>query len=408
MKKFDFSIDKLWDYNLFLIALFPVLPKGVQSLLMMLFFLFSCIIFIRKKDHKIKKKEGFKVLLFSGVFILYIIGSLYSNNSDEAVKFIIRTSPLLLFPLSIGILAKEKIDKTKIKKILKLFVISLVTALLCIHLYLYINTRNLSNWEYRLAFEELTNIHGTYFSLWIAFGVLILFSQLGTAKKRTVVFLSITITYFIYWQLVIGARLPFLSTLFLVIFFLIYKIRSKQFKTYTVIGIAVIFITLLVFNQKKIVQKIDFSLPKGDYHLQHKTLTSEQIRGGIYFCSFNLIQNRWLFGYGIGDVNDQLNACYKKEIDTNVYQIKHYNTHNQYVQMLLSSGIIGLVFFIVSIIVAIRHSYKNDLKLFLLFNLLLSICFFTENILSRHDGILFYAFFNSIFMFYSGLNKTKQ
>jgi O-antigen ligase len=408
MKKSNFSMDKLWDYNLFLIALFPVFPKGVQSILMLLFFVFSSIIFIKKKDYKIKRNVGVKVLLFSGIFILYIIGSLYSDNSIEAVNFIIRTSPLLLFPLSIGILAKGKIDSAKIKTVLKLFVISLVLALLCIHLYLYRNTIDLSNWEYRLAFEKLTDVHGTYFSLWIAFGVLILFSQLFTVKKKTIIFLSIIIIYFTYWQLVIGARLPLISTLFLVTLLLVYKIKNKRLKISVVIGIATTCIVLLFFNQKKIIEKLDFSLPKGDYHLQHTTMTSEQIRGGVYYCSFNLVQKQWFFGYGIGDVNDELNACYKKEIDTNVYQIKHYNAHNQYVQMLLSSGIIGLLIFIASIMVAIRHSYKKKLKLFLLLNLLLTICFFTENILSRHDGILFYAFFNAIFMFYSGLKKEKQ
>jgi O-antigen ligase len=315
----------------------------------------------------------------------------------------IRTAPLLMFPLSIGILAKGKIDKTKLKIILKLYIISLVIALLATHLYLYISTTDLSKWEYRLAFEKLTDIHGTYFSLWLAFGVFILFTQLFNANKKTSVFSSIIICYFIYWQFTIGARLPFATTILLVISFLIFKIKNKHFKILTIVVISAVFFIFIV-NQKK----IDFSLPKGDYHLQHKTMTSEQIREGIYYCSFNLIQEKWLFGYGIGDVNDQLSACYKKEIDSNVYELMFYNAHNQYIQMMLSSGIIGLFIFIVSILAAIRHSYKKKRKLYLFFNLLLTICFLTENILSRHDGVLFYAFFNSIFMFYSEVKKTEQ
>ncbi len=412
MRKINLSIDKLWDYNLYAIALFPLLPRAVESILMLLFFILSIIVFVNKKGSHIEEKVVQKVFLFSSVFVLYVVGSFYSANNKESINFITRTAPLLMFPLAIGVLAKEKINKNRLKNILKTYVISLVVALVCIHLYLYKSTINLPNWEYRKAFEKITDVHGTYFSLWISFGVLILFwniFNLRKTKKKQIILISIVlISYLVYWQIVLSARLPFLATLLLVLSFFIYKIKNTHLRFYTLLGVIGVCIGLFFLNQKTIINKFDFSLPKGDYHLQHRTITSEHIRGGIYHCSFNLASKKLFFGYGIGDVNDTLNKCYVEEIDTNVYQILQYNTHNQYMQIMLSSGIVGLLLFVISLFVALKASYKMQYKLYLLFNVLLIICFMTENILSRHDGVLFYSFFNSIFAFYLIGKEIKE
>ena len=90
-----------------------------------------------------------------------------------------------------------------------------------------------------------------------------------------------------------------------------------------------------------------------------------------------------------------------KHIDSNLYQIKEYNAHNQYLQIFLSSGVIGAAIFILSILFSMRYAYRQKIMGYLVFSVLVATCFLTENILSRHDGVLFYAFFNSIFIFYS-------
>ena len=39
-------------------------------------------------------------------------------------------------------------------------------------------------------------------------------------------------------------------------------------------------------------------------------LSSTQTRKEIYNCSLNLLKSNWVFGYGFGDVNEQLLKCY--------------------------------------------------------------------------------------------------
>ena len=95
-------------------------------------------------------------------------------------------------------------------------------------------------------------------------------------------------------------------------------------------------------------------------------MTSEEIRAGIYFCSFTLIKESWLFGYGIGDVNDRLNLCYKDKIKSDVYQIFHYNSHNQYLQVFLTGGFFSFLFFIIGLYHLLKTAISKKDKSFLL------------------------------------------
>jgi O-antigen ligase len=156
-------------------------------------------------------------------------------------------------------------------------------------------------------------------------------------------------------------------------------------------------LVILKFNDLK--NKLNINLPEGKYEVMHKTMNSEEIRAGIYFCSLTLIKDSWLFGHGIGDVNDKLNECYKEKIKSDVYQTFYYNSHNQYIQAFLVGGIFSFLFFLLSLIYLLKTAILKNDKSFIFFIVLIICCFFTENILSRHDGVLFFSFFSSIFYF---------
>ena len=62
---------------------------------------------------------------------------------------------------------------------------------------------------------------------------------------------------------------------------------------------------------------------------------------------FRLIRNRPFFGYGIGDVQDQLSNCY----DSNNFKAKHkqdriFNSHNFYAHLMLAGGLLPLIMFL--------------------------------------------------------------
>lgn len=403
-------INKLWYFFIYILALFPLLPRGIESVLMISLFLSSLLLYLLGEKYETPKKVIIKVIILSSIFILYVVGLFYSENLKVGLKFVIRVLPIVVFPLIFGIFRRGKLKTKHVRNILNLYVSSIFVGLIFIHIYLFFSTnfKSFTSWEYRNAFEALTDVHGTYYSIWISFGVLILFLKLLKTihtRKLQLSFLIISvIVYFIYWQIVIGARLPLFISIILLIVSILFNVKKRRFILMSIsllVGIVIGITILKPAYLKKVTELItyDLSLPKGDYQIENRKITSEQIRNGIYYCSFKLIKKSWIFGYGIGDVDDKLQNCYRQDIDSNVYQLFNYNTHNQYIHFLLSSGIIGLFLFIISLVLPLYISYRTSNHLYLLFSFLIIISLFTENVLSRHDGILFYSFFNAIFAF---------
>ncbi|MGJ8743436.1 O-antigen ligase family protein [Polaribacter sp.] len=395
------SVKKIWTTILLLISAFPLWPKAVESFLMILFFILSMSFFFINKKEKLKNKNIKDVFILSSLFIIYGLSSIYSNNNSESLKFLVLSSPILMFPLCFGFFCSNEISTKERTKIKIIYVCSLLLSLVITHIYLEFKMDgNISNWDYRNLFENYTKVHGTYFSLWISFGILILVNELF-AIKRSSIFISLSLiilAYFFYWQFTIGARLPLFITLVLCTFFLVKK-TNKKYKLLFIITLATIVVSFIYLKFDSIKNKIKFGMPEGKYELKHKEMTNEEIRTGIYYCSASLIKNSLLFGYGVGDVNDELNNCYKQKIKSDVYQLFHYNSHNQYLQVFLSAGIVGFVFFIFTILSIFKKALINKDKLFLMLNILIFICFITENVLSRHDGVIFYGYFTSLFYF---------
>ena len=152
-----------------------------------------------------------------------------------------------------------------------------------------------------------------------------------------------------------------------------------------------------IINRVENVFSFNQSFPKGDYSKEFKNIKSEDIRKGIYYCSWILAKESIWYGYGIGDVQEELNSCYSESFDTNTYQLVEYNSHNQYLHVLLSAGIFGLLLFLLSLIIPLYLSLKQKNYSWFFFTLFIMGCFLTENIIDRHDGVIFFSLFNSIY-----------
>jgi O-antigen ligase len=85
--------------------------------------------------------------------------------------------------------------------------------------------------------------------------------------------------------------------------------------------------------------------------------------------------------------------------NTRVYTNFNYNTHNEYLNIWFSAGIIGLLVFICSLFLSFKHAFKHKKFTYLFFLIFMSICFFTENYLERQAGIMLYTWFQCLFLF---------
>jgi O-antigen ligase len=134
-----------------------------------------------------------------------------------------------------------------------------------------------------------------------------------------------------------------------------------------------------------------FSSETGVYHKNNDP------RVTIWKSTFKLIVKNPVLGVGIGDARNELTGEYKRAGEE-ALQASRFNAHNQFLEIALESGIIGLIMFlgICGWMIYLAFLYKN--LLLGLFMFMMSIFFMFETILYRLAGVEFFALFSFLLL----------
>ncbi|MBT8181239.1 MAG: O-antigen ligase family protein [Eudoraea sp.] len=413
MFKWVDSLERFWFFLLCCLTCFPILPRGVESINIILIVAVSLLLVTQREGRisSLNKIEWQTAIILSALPVSFFFSLSYTENITEGFNQFLRIVPLLIFPLVFLFVRKSRLNDKELSIIKIIFVISVFLALLRLQIILFepLYKPNFNHWELRQLIEKHSDVHGTYLSIWTGFAILVTASvragQVRINKYIYFLFTTLIIGFFFYWQIKIGARAPLIATTLLLVMYFVIRLRRNllQLSLFLLLVVSGIY---YLSNKMEIYERITnalnwegHKLPDGDYSYRYKDISSEDIRKGIYLCTWKLASNSPWLGYGLGDVQDQLNECYSQNIPSNVYQKFLFNTHNQYFHAILVGGIITLISLLASLLWPLILSLKN--KDFLLFSItgLIAICFFTENIIGRHDGVIFYSLFISMFTF---------
>ena len=118
---------------------------------------------------------------------------------------------------------------------------------------------------------------------------------------------------------------------------------------------------------------------------------SSNTRAAIWTCAMEVWRTQPLFGTGVGDKKDDLKRKFEEKkfwfaLHTNK------NTHNQYLDVLMSLGLTGLLIFILCYFVYPLWIFIQQKQGFaIMVFLLLALCLITENMFGRYQGIVLIA-----------------
>ncbi len=112
----------------------------------------------------------------------------------------------------------------------------------------------------------------------------------------------------------------------------------------------------------------------------------------------NIIKSNLFFGVGTGDVPMAFEQEYVKENST-LSQEWRLRSHNQYLSITVAFGIIGLIWFLTTLVYPFLNDKKGFNFLYITFFIIAIVSFFTEDTLETQAGVTFYAFLNSFFLF---------
>jgi O-antigen ligase len=357
-------------------------------------------------------------------FLLQLVSLTYTSDLHQAWGNIFLKSALVAFPVALG--CCDYVNEETRKKLLKWFCLILFVA--CIFaIYKAFQNYSATHDTSVFLYHSLVRVysgHAVQFSILVFVAILYLFE---TLIRKEILFHK----YFhIFLVLFFLLFLFLLSSKLVIAFFLLYffytMIRSfltesvsKVSVIISIIG-SIIFFLVVFFTRNRISNRFR-EIGQTDFQF----IEREKFSPADYFngLQFRLLQWRfvpeilsehkaWLNGVSIGDAQSLLNQKY---ISENMYTggasgrsdkgFIGYNAHNEFLQALLQSGLIGALAFLFLMGSLIKMAWKRKKAELSFVIILLLIYSFSESVFESQYSLFIFLFFP--LFFYLGNNKKK-
>ncbi|MES2590504.1 MAG: O-antigen ligase family protein [Bacteroidota bacterium] len=373
-------------------------------------------------------KNNKLIWLFSSLFIMYGVGLLYGDLQLGLFEIEKRLS-LLIFPIVIGtapLISSKKLNITLISFSLSCVLISLI----CLINTFYINysqgidffsdkfytvnsygTIYTYNNSWLFSNENLTKTYGfhpSYFSVYTIFSIFILIYTLiknGNLGKLAKSLIVVAIVHLLIFNFFLASRIGILSLFILLISAMLFYAHKKEklLKGFVITFLFVLTVVSFLQLFTPIREKFKSLVSSSAENFQFSGGSS---RFQLLESVFVVIKDNVLIGVGTGDLQPALQKIYESENFIIPFRYQH-NPHNQFLDIAATLGILGSLFFLISLLYPMYLSYKTNNYLYLIFILLFVFLSLVECPLAMQKGVVWYAFFNSLFAFNS-LKKVVE
>jgi len=357
-------------------------------------------------------------VLFILFYLWQLAGLLYSDDLKMGFLNLFGRLSLVLFPIVL-IFPGEMIKKN-VTKMLRIFAIG--TVIIMLFRFGYALYRSISLQDGTLIFnphppeyfwlnyfygtELAIKQHPTYISMYVLLSIFICFEamfedSLKLGKKIFWLFVSIILLVSQYF---LSSRSGILVTFLLVIIYFILKyFKSKKF---FIILVSILLITIALLPVIRKNQRIN-DLYKSLVNSREINQKSLDPRTVVWKSALGVAKQHILMGVGIGDARNELFREYKRIGENGTIATERYNAHNQFLEVLLESGMIGVMIFIsiLGIMILVAFSEKN--LLYGLFICMICLFFMIETILYRFAGVSFFSLFSFLLLYYKPDSKAN-
>jgi O-antigen ligase len=397
------SLENKISYYL-LAALLITLPfDRFYSQLFLAAFIVHSLIFIN--GQKIRQAFRLPVLMAGAVWIITLVGLIYSPDKKEGTADLFRQCPLLLFPFFL-LISRFPVYQYR-KNLLTLFGLGCVAVII----YLFIDAM-LTIINFHLPFSALFSIafinhnfsrpiglHATYLSMFLSLSLVFFmqcFLEERRLKKRALFVIGMLILLAGLLQLASRSVLIATIFIFIVAFPLFLPRGTVRFRFIT---------SALIISLLALAGILTIGSFKKRYVTElRKDLTTTGInnealepRAKRWEFAMELIGHKPLTGYGSGTEKRILKDIYFENKYYNSF-LNGLNAHNEYLSIWLKTGALALGFFLASLLYALILAWKRKDVMFAAFMLCCCIVSFSENIFDVSKGIFFYAIFYSLFI----------
>lgn len=412
-----------WLVNVYFILLLLIITTALLSWFNVnsyfILVTMGCLLVTERRNARLR--GVFTIPLFLGYLSLALIeaaGLLYTDNIKEGWHNLESKATLVAIPLIILVgpfRGKDNFRKIMTAYCLVVFALSLVC--LGIAAYKYTDTRQVELLFYHDLVSPLKQ-NAIVFTLFLMAGMIyLLYNNLyfGRAVEWGRGWRIALIIYFIGYTVLLASKLLlFVLPVILIIWLLQrYPARKRAKPVLAVLLVLAAGATLLVTTDNPIkaryvdILRGDMDIAKRGQFSPDMYLNGVQLRLLEYRYAWEILRehNAWLIGVSPGDTQDLLDDKYRK---ANLYigapgsddvGFLNYDSHNQFLQQLLQSGIVGMLALIVVCIMLVTKAVKERSRETILFLIPVFLVFLTESLLELQHGLFLFTFFPFLFMY---------
>ncbi len=355
------------------------------------------------------KKENFKridkkaALLFLGFYLCIVLQTVFLDRWENNLFFLEKAGiglglVLLFIPIQ------------DYKKLNNAIIFSSLIAILYSVFNILVLIKNTGTFDFGNNANPLTTllIDRLYLGVLSVFSILISYKNITTKFSTYNKWYLTNIIINVLFIILIAARMALLTIIFLAILRLFYKLPNRSVIFKTLVGLAIVIIAAFALNDN-LQTRFFYKTPNNqNLSLVDKTLQVEP-RIIIWECSYQIAQAKEAIFSGLSfkGTKEALMDCYKsidmQEERRGWFLFRKYNSHNQYIDIYLSAGIIALLLFVLGL----GYLWFKHKKEFFPTALIITIILFglVENYFHRQIGAYY---FGIILMYVLVANTTTN
>lgn len=386
LQKFKYAHLKQLSVFVFFILLYF---GGRTALNGLAFFLLISLIDLFVNGSKSLKQFHLLLVIPIAFYLLNITTLLWTDNISSGIFSLEVKLSFLAIPLILGF---QKADSDfNFNHFLKYFSIaSIISPLILFARAFYIY---FSGNQFPIYSPFSPELHVTYLAAYSTINLLInyfIIKNHPNLPTKILAYFSILITFPIIW---VSQSKAGMLIFLMIISILVFKEIVKFNKWIGIISISVLVTGSVMFINTNPRFKAMFEAIKHyEKYLDGKQTTTESTAARImtWDASLKIIKENFWIGVGNGDAKAEL----LKKYDSLGYQGParlQLNAHNQYLETMLYTGILGLIFLLGMFFLPIVF-LKQNTQFFWMFAVVYGLHFLFESMLNTQAGVIFFVF----------------
>ncbi|MDC0654619.1 O-antigen ligase family protein [Flavobacteriaceae bacterium] len=396
-----FSLDKIYSSLFFIICFslafigdkFYAIPNGANIALVLLF---PFIINWSQLLNLLSKKL---VIWFSAFVFFIFLKSVFLNNFIEDISQIKKLfQVLLLVILSFG-LKEKNLSYLKSGIILGTFT-SCTYSLIKICIIVF--QTGVFNFTKGPLINETLPVQRLYLGLLCTFSLIFVFERLLKNRKKLNLFLAL---FFVFFVFLIAGRIAVVSVLFIIIYYVFTFLKS--YMRYVAVLLILLFSSVVILTNNNLSKRIFHS--DDNFRTSYfEKIEMHEPRFLIWKYSFEILkQTNLITGNGYSNTTEKLVNKYNnipQQKKKNWFINKEFNTHNQYLDILISQGILAGLLFLIFLSQAFKLAKESHTKLLLLISMLIYMTVY--NNFHRLIGVYLFALILIVILSNDNAKKT--